>query len=110
MSAPYSVAGTVFSDGKPRFIKIQEINFDVDIGRLMICIVNADILGIVVFVGNILGEYGINIAHFHLGRSQSTEHAISFLCIDGSILNSVLEKLSVNVTILFVKQFEFNVD
>lgn len=48
--ASYSVTGTVFSDGKPRFIKIQGINFDADIGNSMSYIVNEDVPGIVGFV------------------------------------------------------------
>jgi D-3-phosphoglycerate dehydrogenase len=37
-----SVAGTVFSDGKPRFIQIKGINIDAEIGAHMIYTTNED--------------------------------------------------------------------
>ena len=38
-----SIAGTVFSDGKPRFIQIKGINLDAEIGRHMIYVANDDV-------------------------------------------------------------------
>ncbi|CAL9914566.1 hypothetical protein LSO9J_120002 [Candidatus Liberibacter solanacearum] len=108
--ASYSVAGTVFSDGKLRFIKIQGIDFDADIGNSMIYIVNEDVPGMVGFVGNVLGKDGINIAHFHLGRSKLKEDAVSLLCVDGCVSSEILEELSSHSAIRSIKQFEFNVE
>ncbi|MBA5724511.1 phosphoglycerate dehydrogenase [Candidatus Liberibacter sp.] len=110
-SALHSIAGTVFSDEKPRFIKIQGVNFDADIGRHMIYMVNQDTPGMVGFVGSILGEARVNIANFQLGRGKSRGgDAVSLLYVDGSISNDILSKLSVNPAIRSVKRFEFNVD
>ncbi|MDJ0822762.1 MAG: phosphoglycerate dehydrogenase, partial [Paracoccaceae bacterium] len=41
-----SIAGTVFSDGKPRFIQIKGINIDAEIGRHMVYTTNEDVPGI----------------------------------------------------------------
>ena len=63
-----SVAGTVFSDGKPRFIQIKGINIDAEIGNHMLYTVNEDVPGIIGLLGHTLGEGGVNIANFTLGR------------------------------------------
>jgi hypothetical protein len=44
-----SVAGTVFSDGKPRFIQIKGINIDAEIGQHMLYTTNTDVPGIIGF-------------------------------------------------------------
>ncbi len=62
---------TVFSDGKPRFIQIKGINMDADVGANMIYIANTDVPGMIGYMGTTLGEGGVNIANFQLGRETS---------------------------------------
>ena len=59
----------MFSDGKPRFIQIKGINIDAEIGRHMLYTTNDDVPGIIGTLGQTLGENGVNIANFTLGRS-----------------------------------------
>ena len=66
-----SVAGTVFSDGKPRFIQIKGINLDAEIGRYMIYTTNDDVPGIIGTLGTVFGKAGVNIANFQLGRDAA---------------------------------------
>src|SRR5690606_31803777 len=40
-----SIAGTVFSDGKPRFIQIKGINLDAEVGEHMLYTTNKDVPG-----------------------------------------------------------------
>ncbi|MEE3316735.1 MAG: phosphoglycerate dehydrogenase, partial [Pseudomonadota bacterium] len=42
-----SIAGTVFSDGKPRFIQIKGINIDAEVGEHMLYTTNEDVPGII---------------------------------------------------------------
>ena len=63
-----SIGGTVFSDGKPRFIQIKGINIDAEIGRHMLYTTNRDEPGIIGALGQTMGESGVNIANFTLGR------------------------------------------
>lgn len=51
-----SVAGTVFSDGKPRFIQIKGINVDAEIGRHMLYTTNNDVPGIIGVLGSTMGK------------------------------------------------------
>jgi len=105
-----SVAGTVFSDGKPRFIQIKNINMDADVGSHMIYITNTDVPGMIGFMGTTLGEAGVNIANFQLGREKEGGDAIALLYVDGPVSETVLDKLRANPAIRQVKPLTFNVD
>jgi len=86
-----SIAGTVFSDGKPRFIQIKGINVDAEIGRHMLYTTNNDVPGIIGVLGQTLGENGVNIANFTLGRDDG--QAIALLYVDDAIGEDVLSAL-----------------
>ncbi len=77
-----SIGGTVFSDGKPRFIQIKGINIDAEIGQHMLYTTNRDEPGIIGTLGQILGENGVNIANFTLGRASAGGEAIALLYVD----------------------------
>ena len=51
-----SIAGTVFSDGKPRFIQIKGINIDAEVGAHMLYTTNKDVPGIIGTLGGTLGD------------------------------------------------------
>jgi D-3-phosphoglycerate dehydrogenase len=80
-----SVAGTVFSDGKPRFIQIKGINIAAEIGANMLYTTNEDVPGIIGLLGNTMGKSGVNIANFTLGRSEVGGEAIALLYIDHAV-------------------------
>ncbi|AQZ51761.1 phosphoglycerate dehydrogenase [Martelella mediterranea] len=105
-----SVAGTVFSDGKPRFIQIKGINMDADVGRHMIYIANTDVPGMIGFMGSTLGDAGVNIANFQLGRDNQGGDAIALLYVDEEPKQEVLDKLLANPAIKQAKPLEFAVE
>ncbi|TVS00049.1 MAG: phosphoglycerate dehydrogenase [Rhodobacteraceae bacterium] len=88
-----SIAGTVFSDGKPRFIQIKGITIDAEVGAHMLYTTNEDVPGIIGALGNTMGEDGVNIANFTLGRSEAGRDAIALLYLDAPAPQPVLEKL-----------------
>ena len=88
-----SVAGTVFSDGKPRIIQVKGINMDAELGPRMVYITNEDKPGFVGALGTLLGGEEINIATFNLGRTGAGEDAICLIEVDTEISPAVLEKL-----------------
>lgn len=88
-----SIAGTVFSDGKPRFIQIKGINIDAEVGAHMLYTTNADMPGIIGTLGQTMGENGVNIANFTLGRSGAGQDAIALLYLDEQPPAEVLDKL-----------------
>lgn len=88
-----SVAGTCFSDGKPRFIQIKGINVDAEIGEHMLYTTNEDIPGIIGQLGKTMGENDVNIANFTLGRSEIGKDAIALLYLDQKIPARVVDSL-----------------
>ena len=85
-----SVAGTVFSDGKPRIIQIKGINLEAEFGPHMLYVTNADKPGFIGALGTTLGNAGVNIATFHLGRQAPGGDAIALVEIDEAIPEPVL--------------------
>ena len=85
-----SVAGTVFSDGKPRIIQIKGIELESDFGRHMLYVTNQDRPGFIGALGSLLGNAKVNIASFHLGRKAEGEDAICLVQIDEPVPDSVL--------------------
>ena len=104
-----SVAGTVFSDGKPRFIQIKGITIDAEIGQHMLYTTNEDIPGIIGVLGNTMGKNGVNIANFTLGRSDVGGEAIALLYVDDAIPAKVTEALETTGMFQSVKPLEFDV-
>ena len=104
-----SIAGTVFSDGKPRFIQIKGINIDAEIGQHMLYTTNEDVPGIIGMLGNTMGKNGVNIANFTLGRSDVGGEAIALLYVDNPIPAKVLEILEGTGMFQQVKPLEFDV-
>ena len=104
-----SVAGTVFSDGKPRFIQIKGINIDAEIGANMLYTTNEDVPGIIGLLGNTMGKNGVNIANFTLGRANEGGEAIALLYVDHPIPGDVLKTLDGTGMFTQVKPLEFDV-
>ncbi|MBC8036197.1 MAG: phosphoglycerate dehydrogenase [Rhizobiales bacterium] len=86
-----SVAGTVFSDGKPRIIQIKGIDLEAEFGPHMLYVTNMDKPGFIGALGTLLGNAGVNIATFNLGRMARGEDAICLVQIDEPIPAGVLE-------------------
>jgi D-3-phosphoglycerate dehydrogenase len=85
------VSGTVFADGRPRIVNIKGIRMDAEFGQSMIYITNLDKPGFIGKFSSTLGEAGINIATFHVGREAPGGSAIALIEIDGDLPNDVLE-------------------
>ncbi len=104
-----SIGGTVFSDGKPRFIQIKGINIDAEVGRHMLYTTNKDEPGIIGALGNTMGGSGVNIANFTLGRASSGGEAIALLYLDAQPEQAVLDKLRETGLFQQIKPLEFDV-
>jgi len=103
------IAGTVFSDGKQRFIQIKGINIDAEVGRHMLYTTNEDVPGIIGTLGQTMGKNGVNIANFTLGRKDAGKDAIALLYLDAQPPAEVLAKLEATGMFSSVKPLEFDV-
>ncbi len=104
-----SIAGTVFSDGKPRFIQIKGINIDAEVGENMLYTTNEDVPGIIGTLGQTLGANGVNIANFTLGRADVGGEAIALLYVDEPVPADARAKLAETDMFRQIKPLVFDV-
>ncbi len=88
-----TVSGTVFA-GAPRIIEIKGVDMDAGFAPHMLYTSNDDRPGFIGALGQTLGEAGVNIATFNLGRSAPGEQAIALLAVDQPISDDVLMKVN----------------
>ena len=88
------VAGTVFSDGRPRLIQIKDINLDSGFAPHMVYVVNEDKPGFIGKLGTLLGDAKVNIANFTLGRSAPGQDAICLVEVDGQVPDSAIAAIT----------------
>ncbi|MEE2698352.1 MAG: phosphoglycerate dehydrogenase [Pseudomonadota bacterium] len=87
-----SISGSLFND-MPRLVRIKGIAIDAKLGLNMLYITNKDKPGLIGKLGTLLGNAGINIATFHLGRSNQGGDAIALIETDGEIPSKLLQKI-----------------
>ena len=88
-----AVAGTLFAGGKPRIIEVKGINLDAEITPTMLYITNEDKPGFIGRLGTLLGELGVNIANFNLGRVEQGGDAIALISTDTLLDAAGLDKV-----------------
>jgi D-3-phosphoglycerate dehydrogenase len=87
------VSGTVYADGRPRIVNIKGIRMDAEFASSMIYITNKDKPGFIGKFSSTLGDAGINIATFHVGREAPGGNAVALIEIDGELPPEVLNKV-----------------
>ncbi|MFU0504934.1 phosphoglycerate dehydrogenase [Pseudaminobacter sp. NGMCC 1.201702] len=105
-----SIAGTCFSDHKPRFIQIKGINLDAEVGQHMLYTTNADVPGIIGMLGTVCGKNDVNIANFQLGRNRPGGDAIALLYLDAPFPEKALAEVRDNPSIVSAKRLQFDVN
>jgi D-3-phosphoglycerate dehydrogenase len=90
---PRHAAGTVLSDGVPRIVEIRDIKVDAEFAPHMIYIRNADRPGFIGAFGSLLGDAGVNVATFNLGRDRAGGDAICFVAVDEPVSAELLARI-----------------
>jgi D-3-phosphoglycerate dehydrogenase len=90
---PRHAGGTVFQDGKPRVTEIRDIAVDAEFAPHMIYVRNDDKPGFIGRFGTLLGEAGVNVATFALGRDRPGGDAICFVSVDQPVSNELLRRI-----------------
>ena len=86
-----SVAGTLFNNAEPRLIEMFGIKVEAELAGHMMYIVNEDAPGFIGRIGTLLGENGINIGTFNLGRREAGGEAVLLLSVDSQVPEAVLK-------------------
>jgi D-3-phosphoglycerate dehydrogenase len=81
---------------QPRLLAFDGIDIETPLeGHLLVCR-NLDVPGVIGRIGSILGEHGVNIANFALGRERSGPKPVKALAVvqvDAPVSDKVLEAL-----------------
>ncbi len=102
-----SVAGTVFSDGRPRIIQVKGIEMEAQFYPHMLYVTNSDKPGFIGKVGALMGEVGINIARLNLGRDKPGGDAIALIAIDSAAGDDVIARMKKFEHVNRVQRLEF---
>src|SRR3546814_19576722 len=79
------LSGTLFANKNPRVVEIKGIDIDAELGPNMLYVTNEDKPGFIGRLGTVLGDAGIHIATFHLGRASAGDDAIRLVELAGPI-------------------------
>jgi D-3-phosphoglycerate dehydrogenase len=102
-----SVAGTLFANSQPRLVEIFGVKVEADLTDRMLYIVNEDAPGFIGRLGTALGEAGVNIGTFHLGRRNAGGEAVLLLSVDQPVDGATLDKVKALPGVKTVKSLDF---
>lgn len=93
-SGRQQMAATLFGDGNPRIVQIDEYYIDTVPEGYLLVTKHKDRPGIIGAVGSLLGDGEINIASMQLGRNEVGGQAVMVLRVDQPIPQQLLDKLA----------------
>jgi D-3-phosphoglycerate dehydrogenase len=102
-----SVAGTLFGNNEPRLVEMFGIKVEADLDGHMLYIVNEDAPGFIGRIGSSLGDAGLNIGTFHLGRRAAGGEAVLLLSLDSAMPEPLLWQLCQLPGVKTVKGLKF---
>ena len=103
------VAGTLFGS-LPRLVSVSGVPLEAALGARMLYVTNDDKPGMIGGVGKVLGDAGVNIANFHLGRNETDpeKHAVALLEVDQEVSAELQKAVAALESVLQVKLLTFD--
>jgi D-3-phosphoglycerate dehydrogenase / 2-oxoglutarate reductase len=101
------VAGTLFANSTPRLVEIFGIRVEAELDGEMIYIVNEDTPGFIGRLGSLLGEAGVNIGTFNLGRREAGGEAVALVSVDSHVGPDLVQRLQALPGVKTVKPLRF---
>lgn len=89
-----SVTGTLYGKASPRVVMIEGVPVEVALEGSMLFIRNKDKPGMIGGVGTLLGEAGVNISDFRLGRTPDGQSAVAMVSIDSTVPDDIFKKVA----------------
>ena len=102
-----SVAGTLVHGDRPRIVEIEGIQIEATLGSVVLFVRNLDKPGMIGSLGKALADAGVNIATFHLGRSEPGGDAMALVSTDSDIAEPVLTQIRTLPHVQQVKVLRF---
>ncbi len=90
-----TVEGIVGQDGSPRILSLDGIGLEAPLEGTLLLIRNRDVPGVIGKIGTALGNLGVNIATFALGRRQPVHgaEAVALLRLDGEVDAAIVQHI-----------------
>jgi D-3-phosphoglycerate dehydrogenase / 2-oxoglutarate reductase len=102
----HGATGTLFGD-RPRLIAIESIMLEAELGPRVLFVRNIDKPGFVGNLGRTLGEAGVNIGTFNMGRLQPGGSAICLITVDSDLDAATMAKVRAIPNVVQVKLMSF---
>lgn len=106
-TGPITVAGTLFGGDKPRIVEVNGIKLEAELSENMLYMINKDRPGFIGRLGTALGDAGVNIATFQLGRIKQGSDALAMIQVDGNLSDDVLAALRALPDVVQAKALSF---
>jgi len=107
-----SLAGTLFGYGtqarEGRITEIDGFHLEAIPHGHMLVTRNRDVPGVIGSVGTILGNDGVNISRFHLGRRERGGEAIAVIEVDAPVSRETLQSLRKLEQVIAANQIELS--
>ncbi len=105
-----AASGSVFTTAEGyregRITKINGFRIEAIPRGFMLVMHNRDVPGVIGRVGTILGEHGINISAFHLGRRERGGEAMAVIEVDGPLDQQTIEEMRSFSPVISAQQIE----
>jgi D-3-phosphoglycerate dehydrogenase len=105
-----TASGSVFATAEGyregRLTKINGFRIEAIPRGHMLVMHNRDVPGVIGKVGSILGDAGVNISAFHLGRRERGGEAMAIIEMDAPLNTETVERLQANEAIILLRQIE----
>ncbi|WOR14940.1 phosphoglycerate dehydrogenase [Hyphomonas sp. FCG-A18] len=101
-----SLAGTLIA-GQPRIVEVKGMALEGDFSPVTLYVNNLDKPGFIGGLGVMLGEAGINIATFHLGRTDAGGEAIALIGVDSVPSPELVDQLRAMEQVRYAKALTF---
>lgn len=101
------VEGTLVGSGKPRITQVDGVAIEAEVSPEMLYVRNEDKPGFIGRLGTKLGDSGVNIATFHLGRPRPGAEAVLLVSVDQNVTPAVLAEISQLPSVVKVRLLKF---
>ena len=99
--------------GRPRLMRVDGIACEVTLDGHLTFMKNQDVPGVIGHIGTVLGQHGVNIANFSLGRRDEPTRpgepleAVALIETDSRVPDHVLQALLQNPAVKLARPVEF---
>jgi D-3-phosphoglycerate dehydrogenase len=106
-SGEQTVAGTLFGSGtEGRITEINGFRIEAIPHGHMLVTRNLDVPGVIGHLGTVLGQHGVNISRFHLGRRERGGEAMAVIETDAPLGDDTLKELRAYEPVISARQIE----